>query len=124
MRAPISIKPSIVSGLGIAAALCAITLAAFSPASAQPPHHCSAAASEQAQKLLVFHFGQDNRIEIDKAVKTLAPIRNPANRAQRLDVLEVWGHIYKGEYRMRFIYAQSAKECLLMGQEILEYASL
>lgn len=124
MSAPMSITTSNVSGLGLAAALCAMILAAFAPASAQAPHHCSAVASEQAQKLLVFHFGQDNRIEIDKAVKTLAPIRNPANRAQRLDVLEVWGHIYKGDYRMRFIYAQSAKDCVLVGQEILEFASL
>ena len=117
-------KTSFVSALGIAAVLCAIVLATLSPASAQPPHHCSAAASEQAQKLLVFHFGPDNRIEIDRAVKVLAPIRNPANRAQRLDVLEVWGHIYKGDYRMRFIYAQSSKDCVLIGQEILEFASL
>ena len=119
-----STKTSVVSGLGIAVALGAMIFAALSPASAQSPHHCSAAASEQAQKLLVFHFGSDTRIEIDRTVKVLAPIRNPANRAQRLDVLEVWGHIYKGEYRMRFIYAQSPKDCVLIGQEILEFASL
>ena len=119
-----SLKASIVDGLGIAAVLCAIALTGLSPASAQSPHHCASAASDQARKLLVFHFGPDGRIEIDKSVKTLAPIRNPANRAQRLDVLEVWGYIYKGQYRMRFIYAQSPKECVLMGQEVLEYASL
>jgi hypothetical protein len=79
---------------------------------------------EQAQKLLTFHFGPDGRIEIDKSVKVLAPIRNPANRAQRFDVLEVWGHIYKGDYRMRLIYARLPNECVLMGQEVLEYASL
>lgn len=94
------------------------------PAWAQPAHRCASAASEQAQKLLVFHFGPDDRIEIDKSVKVLPPIRNPANPAQRLAVLEVWGHIYKGQYRMRFIYAQIPKECVLMGQEVLEYASL
>jgi len=38
-------------------------------------------------------------------------------------VLEVWGHIYKGQYRMRLIYARSPKDCVLVGQEILEYAS-
>jgi hypothetical protein len=111
-------------GLGIAVALCAMTSARPSPVSAQPAHYCASAASEQAQKLLAFHFGPDGRIEIDKSVKVLAPIRNPANRAQRLDVLEVWGHIYKGQYRMRFIYARSPKECVLIGQEVLEYASL
>jgi hypothetical protein len=89
----------------------------------QPPHRCAAAAVQQAQKLLVFHFGPDDRMVIDKTAKTLAPIRNPANRAQRFDVLEVWGRIYKGEYRMRFLYAQTS-DCVLMGQEILEFASL
>ena len=69
------------------------------------------------------HDGGDDRIEIDKSVRTLLPMRNPANRLQRLDVLEVWGRIYKGEYRMRFLYAQTS-DCVLMGQEILEFASL
>lgn len=118
-----SLKTSITPGLGIAVALCAMASAGPSPGWAQPPHHCASAASEQAQKLLVFHFGPDGRIEIEKSVRALAPIRNPANRAQRLDVLEVWGHIYKGQYRMRFIYAHSPQECVLMGQEVLEYAS-
>jgi hypothetical protein len=39
-------------------------------------------------------------------------------------VLEVWGYIYKGRYRMRFIYFHFGKSCILMGQEILEYAKL
>jgi hypothetical protein len=121
---PTSLKTSIGCGVGIAVVLCAMTVAAPSPASAQRAHHCATAAREQAQKLLVFHFGTDKRIEIDTAVKALVPIRNPANRLQRLDVLEVWGHIYKGQYRMRFIYARIPTECVLMGQEILEYASL
>ena len=103
----------------------AVALAvAIAPASAQSRHRCADAASTQARKLLTFHAGPDERIEIDKAVKTLAPIRNPANRLQRFDVLEVWGRIYKGEYRMRFIYARLPGECVLMGQEILESASL
>ena len=51
-------------------------------------------------------------------------MRNPANRLQRFDVLEVWGRIYKGQYRMRFIYARIPNECVLMGQEVLEYAAL
>jgi hypothetical protein len=125
-----SFKTSLVSGCGLVVAWCSMTLAAApaQQAALQPtlqptPHHCSAAAIEQAPKLLTFHFGPDSRIEIDKTAKALAPIRNPANRAQRLDVLEVWGHIYKGQYRMRFIYMHSAKECVLVGQEILEYAA-
>lgn len=90
---------------------------------AQPSHLCADAATEQAQKLLVFHFGSSDRIDIAPSVKTLPPIRNPADRRQRFDVLEVWGYVYKGQYRMRFIYALQPGECLLMGQEILEYAS-
>jgi hypothetical protein len=35
-------------------------------------------------------------------------------------VLEVWGHIYKADYRMRLIYGQIKGSCALMGQEILE----
>ena len=120
----ISLSTSIGYGLGTAVALCAITVAGSSAAPLQPAHHCASAATEQAQKLLVFHLGPDGRIQIDKSVRALAPIRNPANAAQRLDVLEVWGHVYKGQYRMRLIYAQLPNECVLMGQEILEYAGL
>jgi hypothetical protein len=121
-----SFNTSIAGGLGIALALSLVAISeAQSPAAAPPqPHRCSTAAIEQAQKLLTFHFGPDGRIEIDKSVKILASIRNPANRAQRFDVLEVWGHIYKGDYRMRLIYARLPNECVLMGQEVLEYASL
>ena len=87
-------------------------------------HPCANAALQQGRKLLTFHAGPDDRIAIDNAVKALPPMRNPANGAQRFDVLEVWGRIYKGEYRMHFIYAQVGKDCVLMGQEILEFASL
>ena len=90
----------------------------------QSEHRCTKDALVQAQKLLEFHFGPDNRIAVDKSVKVLVPIRNPAETKQQFDVLEVWGSIYKGRYRMRLIYAQIPKECLLMGQEILEYAHL
>jgi hypothetical protein len=108
----------------VKSATCAIVLLLNSLAYAKPIHHCTSEASEQAEKLLAFHFGPDNRIEIAKAVKQLAPIRNPANKKQLLDVLEIWGTIYKGQYRMRFIYARLPGECVLMGQEVLEYASL
>jgi hypothetical protein len=91
---------------------------------AAPDHPCAAAATKQAQRLLAFHFGPDDRIEIDQGVKVLAPIRNPANKKQWFDVLEVWGNVYKGQYRMYFIYARMKGDCVLMGQEILEHASL
>jgi hypothetical protein len=108
----------------VAAAIGAVTGAGSNPAWAQTAHRCAPAAREQAQKLLAFHAGGDDRIEIDKAVRTLLPMRNPANRLQRFDVLEVWGRIYKGQYRLRLIYARIPKECVLMGQEVIEYASL
>jgi hypothetical protein len=93
-------------------------------ASAQAAHRCAPAAREQAQKLLAFHVGGDDRIDIDVSVKTMPSVRNPANSRQLLDVLEVWGRIYKGQYRLRLIYARIPKECVLMGQEVLEYATL
>lgn len=119
-----SFRRSIVSSVGIALTLTSIASAQSSSAPAQKTHRCATAALAQAPKLLAFHFGADSRIEIDKSVKVLAPIRNPANSAQRFDVLEVFGHIYKGDYRMRFIYARIPGECLLMGQEVLELADL
>jgi len=89
----------------------------------EPLHHCSAEAINQAQKLLDFHFGADNRVEIDKHVAVLKPIKNPAGKG-KFDVLEIYGHIYKGTYRMRFIYAQIDNQCVLIGQEILELTNL
>lgn len=92
-------------------------------ASAKSPE-CTASAIEQARKLLNFHADGDDRIEIDKAVKELPSLKNPANEQQRFQVLEVWGYIYKARYRMRLIYAPMGGSCTLMGQEVLEYAKL
>jgi hypothetical protein len=90
---------------------------------ASPPR-CAKDALEQAQRLLVFHVGEDDRIEIDPEVVEKASLRNPANKDQTFQVLEVWGTIYKGQYRMRLIYYPLGQECVLMGQEVLEYSSL
>ena len=108
----------------VAVGLVVMTGAGSTPAWAQTAHRCAPAAREQAHKLLAFHVGGDDRIEIDTSVRTLLPMRNPANRLQRFDVLEVWGRIYKGQYRLRLIYARIPNECVLMGQEVLEYAGL
>lgn len=102
----------------------AILLLLSQIASAGQEHRCAKAAVKQANKLLKFHAGPDDRIEIDHSVHVLNPSRNPASDEQNFDVLEVWGYIYKGQYRMRFIYARSLDNCLLMGQEILEHARL
>jgi hypothetical protein len=112
-------------GLAVKGAVCATLVLLSSLAHAESAHHCTNTAIEQAKKLLVFHAGSDNGINVnEKSVKKLVPIRNPANTKQLFDVLEVKGAIHKSEYRMRFLYAQIPRECVLMGQEILENASL
>ncbi|WP_420997009.1 hypothetical protein ACKI2N_013685 [Cupriavidus sp. 30B13] len=96
-------------------------MALCAAAAAAPQHACAPAALKQAGKLLAFHAGPDDRIEIDTGVKVLAPLKNPAGK-DKYDVLEVYGYIYKGTYRMHFIYAPAG--CTLMGQEVLEIANL
>ncbi|MCU1237658.1 MAG: hypothetical protein JWP63_5625 [Candidatus Solibacter sp.] len=86
---------------------------------------CAAGAIDRAKRLLTFHAGPDERMTIDKTVKQLPSMRNPEDPSQRFEVLEVWGYIYKGKYRMHFIYYNSpATQCLLMGEEILEFARI
>lgn len=96
----------------------------FGIAQADSPPHCAKDALEQARRLLDFHVGGDDRIAIQPAVVEKAPLRNPANKDQTFQVLEVRGTIYKAEYRMRLIYYHLDQDCILMGQEILEQASL
>lgn len=82
---------------------------------------CKTEALKEAHKLLSFYRDNDDRIAIDDKVTPLAKIKNPANEKQLFDVLETWGYIYKGRYRMRLIFSA---DCTLMGEEILEYATL
>ena len=104
-------------------ALLALTGSCFLSRAADSP--CAAKAIDRAKQLLTFHAGADDRMEIDKTVKKLPSIRNPESPNQRFEVLEVWGYIYKGKYRMRLIYYNSsATSCLLMGEEVLEFARL
>lgn len=97
----------------------AILLLSATPALAQ--HPCAKDAIEKAKPLLELHHGE--KLEgfgtIDDKVKVLPAIKALKGNG-RLDVLEVWGYIYKAEYRMRFIYVQSKHGCGLMGQEIIE----
>jgi hypothetical protein len=84
---------------------------------------CAVNALTRAKLLLTFHSGPDQRMTIDKTVTRLPPLRNPENPKQKFEVLEVWGEIYKARYRMHLIYYNSAStRCLLMGEEILEFA--
>jgi hypothetical protein len=89
----------------------------------QQTHRCAEDAIRQARALLVFHNGADVNVGVDDTVKVLAPLRNPVNRRQFFDVLEVRGYVYRANYQMRLIYARSERDCALMGQEILERSS-
>jgi hypothetical protein len=113
--------------LGVAAIFLSLLAGVVSaqPASRQA-HPCARDAIAKATPLLKLHFdvagGRVENLSIDERVKVLPPIRALKGNG-RLDVLEVRGFIYKSEYRMRFIYVQSASSqdsCALMGQEILE----
>lgn len=101
----------------------ALLIAASGAASAKAQHACAADARKIAAALLRLHFddGDNLKISIGDEVKRLAPVRALRGKGQ-FDVLEVWGYIYKAEYRMRFLYAQVKDGCVLMGQEILEAA--
>ncbi|MCB1502132.1 MAG: hypothetical protein KDK07_20495 [Bauldia sp.] len=102
--------------LALAAAIAA-AVAAVSPATAHP---CDDDARTRAVPLLRLHF-EDSEVEvfIEPSVKQL-PALKALKGSGKFDVLEVWGYIYKAEYRMRFIYAQIPGSCVLMGQEIIE----
>lgn len=99
-----------------------VLLASFN-AMAETPQ-CAAAALVQAEKLLLFHTDGDDRAVVDAHARQLLSLTNPANTSQKLAVFEVMGHVYKGEYRMRLIYYPLGRECVLIGQEILELANL
>ena len=84
---------------------------------------CKKNVVSDAKKVLSFYRNHNDRMEIDDNIKPLPKIKNPQNRAQEFDVLETWGYIYKDKYRIRLTYYSSI-DCTLMGEDILEYASL
>ncbi|WP_342322659.1 hypothetical protein AAEY27_20700 [Kosakonia sp. BYX6] len=81
---------------------------------------CKGEALKESNKLLAYFRDNDSRIVIDDKVSPLNKITNPGNKLQHFDVLETWGYIYKGKYRMRFIFLP---DCTLLGEEILEYTN-
>jgi len=111
----------------LAAAFLVIGAVALASA-AETRHPCAADAIAKAKPLLILHFN-DNKpgdkppenLSIDDRVRVLPPVRALKGKGQ-LDVLEVIGHIYRADYRMRFIYARAAG-CALVGQEIIEIGS-
>src|SRR5262245_29842119 len=83
-------------------------------------HRCSADAINRAKALLIFHTSAAENVSVESTISVLAPLRNPVNRRQYFDVLEVHGYVYRANYQMRLIYAQIPGTCALMGQEIVE----
>lgn len=107
-----------------AAAFAALLLVS-SATHAAIPHPCAADATSRAVKLLALHVEGDERAAVSaSSLKTLNPIRNPANRKQKFDALAISGYVYKAEYRMRFLNAQIPGQCALVEQEILEFTGL
>jgi hypothetical protein len=102
-------------------AIAALALVAALSAAHAENHPCSADAVAKATQLLRLHgdLQANDPVDVEKTVKVLAPIKALEGNG-RIDVLEVWGHIYKASYRMRLIYAQIKGSCVLMGEEILE----
>ncbi len=94
-------------------------------AQAAPAHRCAEDALKQAKSLLLFHAGTDSQADagVEDGVKVLPPLRNPVDRRQQFDVLQVQGYVYRASYQMRVIYARIPGKCVLMGQEILERSS-
>jgi hypothetical protein len=98
----------------------AISTLVVSAQAQETTHPCAADALKKAQALLRLQAeGADQPLDVEQTVKVLAPVKALKGKG-RFDVLEVWGHVYKATYRMRFIYAQIPNSCALMGQEILE----
>lgn len=98
----------------------ALALLVCSTGLAEAAPQCASEAKERATALLAFHYDQKpENFAIDDTVKQLPPIKALKGKG-KFDVLEVWGHIYKADYRMRFIYAPIKESCTLMGEEILE----
>src|SRR4051794_1709902 len=91
----------------------AALLLAVSPATALA-HPCDADAIKRGMPLLKLHFDSEEleNAGVDDTVTELPPIKALKGKG-KFDVLEVWGHIYKADYRMRFIYAQIPDSCVL-----------
>lgn len=99
----------------------AMAMGAISTAGlAAPNASCTADAGNQALKLLRFHNNNDDRAMIDPgSVRQIGTVASLVGK-RLFDVIEAEGSIYKGEYRIRLIYAPMPGSCVLMGQEIFE----
>jgi hypothetical protein len=84
-------------------------------------HPCAGDAAAKAEALLRLHneLVKDGPVAVDPAVRLLPPVKALKGNGH-FDVLELWGHVYKADFRLRFLYAQIKGSCALMGEEILE----
>lgn len=97
----------------------------------QSVHICSKPGRAAAEKLFKMHYDMtENNISylIGDNVKVLTPIKAPLGN-RKYDVLEYWVSVGKmGSFRIRMIYAvlntDGKPDCVLMGQEILDYSKL
>lgn len=91
-------------------------------APAQAADKCVADAIIKAKQLLLLHSDNDDRAEIDEPTfKKTGTIKALRGKGQ-FDVIEGLGYVYKVEYRLRLYYADIGGDCVLMGQEVLEYS--
>jgi len=101
---------------------CALLILSAGGGQAQAPHPCAADAAAKAPALVRLHVDDAELAKgaaVDPTVKVLPPIKALKGNG-RFDVLELRAHIYKADYRLRFLYAQIKGSCVLMGQEIIE----
>ena len=84
---------------------------------------CFSDAKSKAKTLLDFYRSSDPRAAVGEP-KERPSIKSPDGK-RKYRVIEVPGFIYKGEYRIRLIYATLSDDpCLLMGEEILDLSRL
>jgi hypothetical protein len=89
---------------------------------AQSPHPCASDAVDKGLALLKLHVDDAELVKaatVDAAVKVLPPVKALKGNG-RFDVLELWGHVLKADYRLRLIYARIGGACVPMGREIIE----
>ncbi len=95
-------------------------------------HFCASEVKDKAAKLFALHNDLDlskDTFGLSDDISVQAPIRSPDGK-RRYSVLETTAVMGKmGEYRIRMIFAvlgktDPKKDCILMGQEILDLSSL